>query len=215
MIRAQWQKIRDEWRGNRRLRMAVLVVVVILATHAVMTLEDQRRSLEGRYLSDQELLARLHEVNGQATWVGHARRAQEQLKVLHDKVPAVQQAGSAQAELQSWLGELAKTTGVLEPRVRVEETLDVPDHPQMWQVLARLEGQIPPFGQAAFTRAVADGLPWIQVERLEIADGSPARLALIVRGYYRRGEPEAADASESESADVKAKAKVKAEETRR
>lgn len=191
MIRPQWQKIRDEWRGNRRLRMAVLVVIMILATHAIMSMEDQRRSLAGRYQSDQELLTRLHEVNGQTAWLGHARRAQAELDTLQDKVPAVQQAGSAQAELQNWLGELAKTTGVLEPRVRVEEALDVPDHPQIWQVLARLEGQLPPFGQAMFTRTVAEGLPWIQVERLEIADGSPARLTLIVRGYFRRGENEA------------------------
>ena len=79
----------------------------------------------------------------------------------------------------------------------MEDTLDVPDHPDMWQVLARLDGQIPAFRHEKFLRAVAQDMPWIQVERLEIAEGTPARVGMTVRSYYRRSPvaPVAADAA--------------------
>ena len=71
----------------------------------------------------------------------------------------------------------------------------MPDYPEMWQVMARLDGQIPQYGQAAFLRALSEALPWIQAERLEIAEGDQPRTVLVVRGYYRQaedGEPAAA-----------------------
>lgn len=186
MIRGQWTRIRDEWRANRRLRMAALVALAVLSTHAIAALEARKQAVVTRYTGDLELQTRLEGVSRQAAWTAHARRAAARLEAMREQVPLVRSSGLAQAELQSWLAGLATSAGVTEPRVRVEDTLDVPDHPGMWQVLARLDGQLPAFGQAAFVRAVSEGLPWIQVERLEIAEGTPARVGLIVRGYYRR-----------------------------
>ena len=195
-IRASWIKIQDEWRNNRRLRMAGLVALVVLSVHAMVTLETKKHALVERYTSDLELQARLQQVSRQTQWVVRAKEAEAALQALQGRIPQVSGSGLAQAELQTWLTEIASSTGISEPRVRVEDTLDVPDHPGMWQVLARLDGQIPAFGQEKFLRAVTEGMPWIQVERLEIAEGAPARLGMTVRSYYRRGKvvPVAPDA---------------------
>ena len=186
-LRASWTKIQDEWRNNRRLRMAALVALVVLSVHAMVTLDAKKRALVESYTSDLELQARLQQVARQTQWIVRAKEAEAALQALQGRIPQVSGSGLAQAELQTWLTGLASSTGIGEPRVRVEDTLDVPDHPDMWQVLARLDGQIPAFGHEKFLRVVSEGMPWVQVERLEIAEGSPARVGMTVRSYYRRG----------------------------
>lgn len=193
MIRASWQRARDEWRNNRRLRIAGLVALVFVAFHLFFALEQRRQSFAARYANDLELQARLQGMRGHNAWAARASQAESALKVMRARMPEVTGAGLAQAELQNWLTGLATRTGLLEPKVRVEEALDVPGYPEMWQVVARLDGQLPQYGDAAFLRAVSEGLPWIRTERLDIDDGTPARMALVVRGYYRR--PSAATGS--------------------
>ena len=80
----------------------------------------------------------------------------------------------------------AKDAGLTDAQVKVEDVLAVPGHPDFWQVMARIEGSVPAYGQAAFVRALAQGLPWLQVERLEIGEGAQAAHAsAVIRGYFR------------------------------
>ena len=187
-MRTRWIRIGEEWRANRRLRMAVLIALVVLSVNVIVSLETRKQALIGSYTSDLELQARLEGVSRQLQWKLRAKDAEARLEVLRGQLPVVSGSGLAQAELQSWLTQLASSAGLAEPQVKVEDTLEVENHPDMWQVLARLDGQLPAYGQAAFLRAVSDGLPWVQVERLEIAEGTPARVGLTVRSYYRRGQ---------------------------
>ena len=204
-MRARWTRIGEEWRANRRLRMAVLIALVVLSVNVIVSLETRKQALIASYTSDLELQARLEGVSRQVQWKLRAKDAEARLEALRGQLPVVSGSGLAQAELQSWLTQLASAAGLAEPQVKVEDTLEVEGHPDLWQVLARLDGQLPAYGQAAFLRAVSDGLPWIQVERLEIAEGMPARVGLTVRGYYRRGQaqvtaPDAVPAPVSEDA---------------
>lgn len=192
---AWWQRARDEWQANRRLRLAALVAVVFVALHALAGLESRRQALAVRHASDLALLARMEGLRDQTEWDARAAQAEDALDQMRARVPEVTGAGLAQAELQNWLTELAARTGLAGPGVRVEDTLDVPGYPDMWQVMARLEGQIPQYGEGAFLQALSEGLPWIQVERLEIGDGTPARAVVTVRGYYRRAQAGNAAAS--------------------
>ncbi len=192
---AWWNRVRSEWRANQRLRLAALVALVILAAHGLSSLDARTEAHRKRHADDLELQARLEGLRKQDDWSARAEEAATRLQEMRQRMPEVSSAGLAQAELQNWLGELAASNAMAEPRIRVEETLDVPGHPEMWQVLARLDGQIPQYGQAAFLRAVSEALPWIQVERIEIDDSAPARLNLVVRGYYRRAQPPAQDAA--------------------
>ena len=195
MIRAAWQRARDEWRANRRLRVAGMAALAFLGLHLLLAMGDQRGVLAERYGRDVELQARFAGMQEQKDWPERADQAEAGLAEMRARIPAVTGAGLAQAEMQAWLTELAARTGLVDPKVKVEDTLDVPDYPEMWQVMARLDGQIPQYGQAAFLRALSEALPWIQAERLEIAEGDQPRTVLVVRGYYRQaedGEPAAA-----------------------
>ncbi|MCM2355575.1 MAG: hypothetical protein NDI68_02680, partial [Arenimonas sp.] len=48
------------------------------------------------------------------------------------------------------------------------------------------EGGVPAGGLERFLQALSSGLPWIQVERLEVTEGRETQLSAIVRGYYRK-----------------------------
>jgi hypothetical protein len=178
--------VRTQWRENRRLRMAVLVALVVLILRLMDGLDLRREALMQSQLSDMKLRQRLEAVIGQPKWRDRAEQASGELEVLRREMRVVSSAGQAQAEIQTWLSEFAKAQALGVPAVKVQEVLEVPNHPELMQVLARLDGTLPAFGQRPLVRALAVGLPWMQVERLEIGDQSPAKVSLVMRAYYRR-----------------------------
>ena len=185
-LQSQGQRMREEWRPNRRLRLGALAVLMILGTHAVLTLSDRRHATEAAYERDAELAARLEQVAREQEWPRRADQAEAVLARLRKSIPETASDGAAQAEVQAWLAEQAAAVGLETPQVRVETTLAVPGHPDLRQVLARLDAGLPDGKLEGFTRALAAGLPWVQTERLELVVGPPGRVAVIVRAYSRK-----------------------------
>lgn len=190
------EQIRQEWRQNRRLRIGVLVVVAVIGMHLVLTLSDRQQRLADEYHQRADLLVRLQDASRESAWPERAEQAEQALAAVREGIPRVSSAGLAQAELQAWLSGQAESARLQDIRVRAETTLDVPDHPQLWQVIARLDASVPAGRLEGFLRQLSAGLPWIQAERLELAEArnDATRLGLIVRGYYRKPDPAAAGA---------------------
>lgn len=196
MMRARLEQLAAEWRQSRRLRLGALVVLVVLGLHLVLGLADGRQADMDAYRRDANLLARLQEAGKESSWPERADEAEAALQALEATVPEVASAGLAQAELQAWLAAQSAGSGLAEARVRAETTLDVPGHPQLWQVVARLDAQVPPGRMPMLLRSLAAGLPWIQIERMDISQGRQTQVSLVVRAYYRQqavveGEPPA------------------------
>lgn len=186
MIRERWEQGRREWRQSRRLRMGVLVVGVILGLQLVLMLSDRQQVLAEQHRAQAALLARLVEASRESAWPARASQAEAALVAVLGTVPAARSAGLAQAELQAWLTAQATATGLEAPRVRAEATVEVPGHPELWQVIARLDAVVPPGRLPGFLSALSQGLPWIQAERLDLVADKQTSLGLIVRGYYRK-----------------------------
>lgn len=204
MIRARWEQGRLEWRQNRRLRLGALVVGVILGLQLVLALSDRQQVLAEQHRERAKLLARLDEASRESGWPQRAAEAEAALAAVRGTVPEASSAGLAQAELQAWLSGQATSAGLEEPRVRAEATVEVPGHPGLWQVIARLDAVVPPGRLPGFLQALSVvGLPWIQAERLELVAGAQTTLGLIVRGYYRK--PAGADPDVNPGADSGAK----------
>lgn len=196
MMRARLEQLAAEWRQSRRLRLGALVVLVVLGLHLVLGLADGRQADMDAYRRDADLLARLQEAGKESGWPERADEAEAALQALEATLPEVASAGLAQAELQAWLAAQSAGSGLAEARVRAETTLDVPGHPQLWQVVARLDAQVPPGRMPMLQRSLAEGLPWIQIERIDISQGRQTQISLVVRAYYRQqavveGEPPA------------------------
>ena len=195
MIAAQRERVLDEWRSNRRLRLAVLVIVLVGGVHLALSASERRAPDIEEYRRDAELVERLREASTESAWPARADEAGQRLAALHEGLPQVASTGLAQAELQAWLAQQAQGAGLGEPTVRVETTLDVPGHPELWQVLARLDATVPEGRLGPFLQAVAGGLPWIQVERLDVTGTRGGqRVVLTARGYYRKPADGSADA---------------------
>lgn len=183
------QQLRTEWRSNPRLRYGAMVIVGILGVQGVFMLSDHVQSRMAAYTGDMEMLSRLEAVRKETWWPERAGKATELLDAVRARVPEVAGKGMAQAESQAWLTRLAAEQQMVEPRVKVEDTVDVDGYPDMWQVISRLEGVLPSHGHEAFMRALADAMPWVQVERIEIAESESPRVVVTLRSYYRRAVP--------------------------
>lgn len=186
MSNRKLEQLRNEWRSNQRLRYGTMVIVVILGVQGMFMLSDAVDRRIAAYADDVEMQARLEGMRTEAHWPARAEKTRGMLDAVIGRIPEVSGKGMAQAESQAWLTRLAADQGIVEPRVKVEDTVDVDAYPDMWQVISRLEGTLPDHGQAAFMRALADALPWVQVERIEIAEGAAPRVVVTFRSYYRK-----------------------------
>jgi hypothetical protein len=188
MSHPRWDRVLQEWRQSRRLRLATMVVGLVLGVHLVLLLSDHQQSVAEDYAGQADMLARLQDASREAAWPDRAAQVEQALAVERDTIPAVRSAGLAQAELQAWLTAQGATAGLQSGRATAETTLEVPGHPGLWQVIARLDAEIPPGGLEPLLVAISGGLPWVQVQQLDVTEGSPMRLSMIVRGYYRRDD---------------------------
>lgn len=186
MMRARLAQLRAEWLRSRRLRLGALVVLVFLGLHLIFALSDDRALRMESYERDAELLAKLEEAGKESAWPARADEAEQALAALRQTVPEVASAGLAQAELQAWLAGRAAQAGLQETRVQAENTLEVPGRPELWQVVARLDGVFTAAGVPRLLQLLDQGLPWIQVERMELSDGRQVRVSLVARAYYRK-----------------------------
>lgn len=193
-------KLRAEWQHNRRLRIGGLAIVAILGLQAIVHLSDARAQRIEQYERDARLLDRLEEASGEAAWPERAREAATELEKLRATLPVASSEGLAQAELQAWLGDLAVFAGIGNPSVRVEPALAVEGEPALWQVLARLEGDMSDTQTPLMMRTLAAALPWYRTERLQVQGGGTPRVSLVIRGYFRKGQ--GAQASTRRPADL-------------
>ncbi|PZO08396.1 MAG: hypothetical protein DCF27_08945 [Lysobacteraceae bacterium] len=200
MMAVRWEQVRQEWKQNRRFRLGLLVVLMVLGLQAVLMLSDRQKVLAESYGREAALLQRLAEASRESAWPERADQAEAALAAARSTVPQVSSAGLAQAELQAWLSGQAASAGLQEPRVRAEATLDVPGQADLWQVIARLDAVVPPGRLEGVLLALSTGLPWIQAERVEVTEGRETRLGVIVRAYYRK--PAAPDAAEPAPAEA-------------
>lgn len=171
-----------------------MAVALIVGLHLVVGLGDRNRALADEYRQSAGLLERLDEASRESAWPDRAAEAEAALAAERETIPQVSSAGLAQAELQTWLTAQAAVASLAESRVRAETTLEVPGHEDLWQVIARLDGTTSEQRLQGLVRALSQGLPWIQVERMELAEARGAtRVSVIVRGYYRRAKEGAID----------------------
>lgn len=185
MMAPSLKRLRVQWLQTARLRYFTLLGLMILGAHGVLTVADRRDALVKDYQQDHELMVRLRSASAQSEWLKHSERAQGQLVALLRSLPFAKTDGQAQAETRAWLEEQGKEGNLQNVTIRVEESLEVPAHPGMRQVLARLDGETSLMEVRDFLRSLSSALPWVQAQRMELSEGQPGKVSVIVRSYYR------------------------------
>ena len=185
MMAPSLERLRLQWLQTARLRYFTLLGLMIIGVHGVLTVADRRDALVKDYQQDRDLMARLRSASAQSEWLKHSERAQGQLVALLRSLPFARTDGQAQAETRAWLEEQGKEGNLQNVTIRVEESLEVLGHPGMRQVLARLDGAASLMEVRGFLRSLSLALPWVQAQRMELSDGQPGKVSVIVRSYYR------------------------------
>lgn len=189
MSHPQLQRLAAEWRANRRLRYGALAILLILGAQLSWSLADRRTAMETEYTRDDALFGRLQEASTESSWPQRAAAAEKALAGMRHSIPAARSDGLAQAEMQAWLADLAAHANLASPTVRVESSLAVPGQPDVWQVLARLDADATPASLPVLVRTLGVARPWVATERLAVQSGGNMRVSLVVRGYFRPGDP--------------------------
>jgi hypothetical protein len=185
VISQQLTQVRSEWRRNMRLRIGVMAIFAIAGGNLVLMLSRKVDSEAKAYSDQVEMLTRLESLKQQDYWVDRARQVSEVLLAVQEQIPSVNSAGLAQAESQAWIKAFADEVKIGEPRIKVEAASDVEGYPELWQVIARLDGTLPEYGHKSFLRGLAAASPWIQIERIELREGAVPGFSVTLRSYYR------------------------------
>lgn len=186
-----WAPLKSQWHANRRLRIAIGLAAVFALLHLAMSRSDAIDEQVTSYRTDRALLARLEGAAADEAWPQRAEDAEAALADLEAQIKAVAGNGEAQAELQALLSGVAATAGIGQPAVRTEGAVAVEGLPGVIEVSGRLAGAT----TAASTQALLAELaarPWVRVERVDVRDGGPGDVQMIVRGYFRLAGAEAA-----------------------
>lgn len=186
-VREQFARLRQQWRQTPRLRYGALAILAVLGIHATLWLADRRAAIDRDLAREAELLFKMKAAAHERAWPERMRQAEAQLQQMWASLPAARTEGAAQADLQAWLTRAARESALEAARVQVEPALDVPGHPELWQVVGRLDANVPPYHLPPFLRTVTFGLPWRRAETVEVTDAQPMRMTLVVRSFYRRG----------------------------
>lgn len=187
----QWSTLKAQWLANRRLRIAAGMALAFGLLHLAFASGEANEARAAEYRSDRALLVRLEGAAADDAWPERADDAETSLAELESQLKVVAGSGEAQAELQALLASVATTAGVAQPAVRTEGAVGVEGLPGVIEVSGRLAGAT----SASSTQALLADLatrPWVRVERIDLRDGTPGDLQMIVRGYFRENANEAA-----------------------
>jgi hypothetical protein len=174
----------QEIRKNTRLRLGLWAILAIIALYWLLVLDEYKNKLQLEYQAELTSLARLRDVTSQAEWLDRAELARSAEINLESKLWNAASKGLAQADFQAWLGGQVAGARILEPRMTVEEARDVP--PQLWLVIARLEGIFEPEPMERLLLNLAQHPNWVVVDSFEIRHGNrDMRFSLVMHIYFQ------------------------------
>lgn len=183
-----FEALREQWRGNRRLRLFVMLALLVLVANLAATASSSFDARAEAYRADHRLLERLQGAATDEAWAQRADAAVAALAEAESGFVEVSGTGQAQAELQALLAAAAATAGITDAAVRTEGAAEVAGLPGVWEVSGRLAGSARGpaatllLGELARHRG-------LRVDQIDVRDDAPGQLQMIVRGYYRRAAP--------------------------
>lgn len=174
----------QEIRKNTRLRLGLWAIMAIIGVYWLLVLGEYDTKLQLEYQAELANLARLRDVTSQAEWLDRVELARSAQINLESKLWTAATKGLAQADFQAWLGGQVAGARIREPRMNVEEARDV--QPQLWLVIARLEGIFEPETMERLLLNLAQHPKWVVVDSLVIQPSNrDMRFTLVMHIYFQ------------------------------
>ena len=183
----QLRGMRQEWQGNPRLRLGVLVVVAISVLFACLTLNDWRHALHAQYQQRTLQLYKMSALAGQEHWLSRAQSAKDVEKALQAEIPNATTIGLAQAEVQTMVRQLIDAFG-RKMTTESRPPVAVPGQPGLWRVPVTLRGALSSTQLLEMLRRLedADRLVVIDESQITFTQGVPT-VSLTLSAFYRVG----------------------------
>lgn len=178
------QRLTSEWGTNRRLRLATVLAVGILAFYLLLTLIDWRRGLHDVYQQESIRLYKTAALAGQDTWLGRAQQARDLRKALEAQIPSANTLGLAQAEAQGWVQQLLRAFGRgLTSQSRAPVQVDAAAG--IWKVPISVRGAITSGQYVEMLRRIEGNDRLMVIEQVSIDNQRKPTIEMTITAYYR------------------------------
>jgi hypothetical protein len=138
------RKLGSDIRANPRLQAGLAVVAAILVLYGVLVLLELRQAREQAYIQRVEQLRKMRALAGQDAWIGRAQAAARVRQALAAEIPELETVGVAQAQLTSWVREIAQAFGGNAVQIQSQTAQQVAGEAGLWRVPVTLSGEAPP-----------------------------------------------------------------------
>lgn len=184
----QLRGMRQEWQGNPRLRLGVLVVVAISVLYGCLVLNDWRHALHAQYQQRTLQLYKMSALAGQEHWLSRAQSAKDVERALQAEIPNATTIGLAQAEVQTMVRQLIDAFG-RKMTTESRPPVAVPGQPGLWRVPVTLRGALSSTQLLEMLRRLedADRLVVIDESQITFPQGVPT-VSLTLSAFYRVGD---------------------------
>lgn len=183
---AQLADIREQVRGNARLKVALLAAGALLALFLLQELDALRRSTEARSIEAEVELRRMQALKGQDVWRERAVESQKLLDSLRAEIPIVATPGLAQAGLQNWLRELTTSAGeVTGLDIAVASVAAVESLDGLIKVRATLNAGMSPQQATELIRKIEGAANLVVIDTVNIRSDQNRTASITITAYYR------------------------------
>ena len=188
---ASLQKMREEWRGNPRLRWGAVVALAIAFVYLCLVLADWRRDLHEQYQQRTLQFYKMTALAGQEHWLVRAQSAQSVEKALQSEIPTAATIGLAQAEVQTMVRGLINAFG-RKLGSDARPPVAVPGQPGLWRIPVTLRGVLSQPQMLEILRKLEESDRLIVIDEFSFTfvQGVP-NMSMTLVAYYRVGSGKA------------------------
>lgn len=180
-------KLGSEIRANRRLQVGLGLIGGILVFYAVLVLFELRRDQEAGYVQRREQLQKMRKLAGQDVWIGRAKGAARVRRALAAEIPQLETVGVAQAQLTSWISEVAQSSGGSGVQIQSQTAQQVAGTPGLWRVPVVVSGSVPPARLMDLIRQVERRSVLTVIEQAMLVNRENKAYSLTVVAYVQVG----------------------------
>lgn len=187
-IPSQLRAMREEWKGNPRLRWGTIAAAAIAFIYLCLVLVDWRRDLHAHYQERSLHLYKMTALAGQEYWVARAQSAQAVEKALQAEIPAAATIGLAQAEVQAMVRKLMNAYG-RKLTTEARPPTELAGQRGLWRIPVTMRGVTSQAQMLEILRLLesSDRLVTIEQFSFTFAQGVP-NFSLTLVAYYRVGK---------------------------
>ncbi len=177
-------RMHNEWSRNKRFRIGVVCIAVILSAYGYLLLDDWESRLKITYYQKLDMAVRLEQLSVRTDWLKHEKSAGAVVIQLESKLWRAESRGLAQAKTQIWIETLLKTHGVENPRISVKPAKLSETVSRVWEVAAKVDAAVNLNDLHRLLKSIEGSGHIVAIEQLDIVQARYGRMEMTLKTYF-------------------------------